>query len=152
MSQNMSQHYFLLGTLLLEDKGLVSMQRTHRTNHGADLIVEALCKTLISEANRKFRAEMGESKKALLKIESEARRAIEVLSNKETASIQIESCFEGMDFQTATNRGRLHGTAPYKSILVDIFEQFKDVTPSQVIICGAGGKSAKIQVITVLPV
>ena len=51
-----------------------------------------------------------------------------------------------MDFQTNTNRGRLHMTAPYKDIISQIFEQFKNTKPTQVIICGGGAKSPKIQV------
>ena len=98
ISKEKSKFFFeilILGTLLYEERGLVTLGKTHRTNQGADLIVEALKKTLIGEANRKFRVDISESKKAILKVENEARRAIEVLSNKDTVSIQIESCFEG---------------------------------------------------------
>ena len=73
---------------------MVSVVCSHRSSPGCDAIVTALVNQLVSEVNRKFRCDVSESRKALLKIESEARRAIEVLSNKETCPIQIESCFE----------------------------------------------------------
>jgi molecular chaperone DnaK (HSP70) len=134
------------GTLLNEQNGMISFNRTYRSNQGADLIVKALSKTLTAEVNRKFRCDVTESKQSIKKIENEARRAIEVLSNKDSVAIQIESCFEGMDFQGSTNRMRLEGTAPYKKIVEEIFEEFKDILPSQVIIAGGGAKSPKIQV------
>ena len=124
---------------------MISVVKSHRAGPGCDAIVTALVNQLVSEVNRKFRCDVSESRKALLKIESEARRAIEVLSNKETCPIQIESCFEGMDFQTTANRGRLQVTAPYKNILADIFQTFNE-KPDEVILSGGGAKSPKIQV------
>jgi len=132
------------GTLLREENGMISVVKSHRAGPGCDAIVTALVNQLVSEVNRKFRCDVSESRKALLKIESEARRAIEVLSNKETCPIQIESCFEGMDFQTTANRGRLQVTAPYKNILADIFQKFNE-KPDEVILSGGGAKSPKIQ-------
>ena len=49
---------------------------------------------LTKEANRKLRCDISESKKSVQKIEKEARRAVEVLSNKETVAVQIEENFK----------------------------------------------------------
>ena len=51
---------------------------------------------LTKEANRKLRCDISESKKSVQKIEKEARRAVEVLSNKETVAVQIEENFKNI--------------------------------------------------------
>ena len=102
----------------------------------------------MKEANRKLRCDVSESKKSIQKVEKEARRAVEVMSNKDTVAVQIESLYEGMDFQTTINRGRIEMFTPYKQIVEPIFERFKQLAPDQIIVVGGGGKSPKLQVIT----
>ena len=70
------------------------------------------------------------------------------MSKKDTVAVQIESLYEGMDFQTTINRGRIEMFTPYKQIVEPIFERFKQLAPDQVIVVGGGGKSPKLQVIT----
>lgn len=133
------------GTLLEDYNGLITTKETFKCDQGADLVVQSIQDQLIKEANRKLRCDVSESKKSIQKVEKEARRAVEVMSNKDTVAIQIESLYEGMDFQTTINRGRIEMFTPYKQIVDPIFDKFKQVAPDQVIVVGGGGKSPKIQ-------
>ena len=136
----------MLGTLLEDYNGLITTKETFKCAQGADLVVQSIQDQLIKEANRKLRCDVSESKKSIQKVEKEARRAVEVMSNKDTVAVQIESLYEGMDFQTTINRGRIEMFTPYKQIVEPIFDKFKQVAPDQVIVVGGGGKSPKIQV------
>ena len=80
------------------------------------------------------------------KVEQEARRAIEVLSNKDSVNVQIDSCFEGMDFQMVVNRSRVTMTAPYKPVLEGLFTDFEGETIEEVLMCGGAAKSPQFQV------
>lgn len=133
------------GTLLEDLNGLVTQKETFKSSCGADLVVRSIQDQLIKEANRKLRCDVSESKKSIQKVEKESRRAVEVMSNKDTVAVQIESLFEGMDFQAQINRGRIEMFTPYKQIVDPLAEKFKNAAPDQVIVVGGGGKSPKIQ-------
>merc|ERR1712147_358763 len=133
------------GTLLEDYNGLITTKDTFKCDKGADLVVESIKDQLVKEANRKLRCDVSESKKSIQKVEKEARRAVEVMSNKDTVAVQIESLYEGMDFQTTINRGCIEMFTPYKQIVEPIFERFKQLAPDQVIVVGGGGKSPKLQ-------
>ena len=78
----------------MEDyNGIIQTVETFVSEEGADLVVRSICDMLTKEANRKLRCDISESKKSVQKIEKEARRAVEVLSNKETVAVQIEENF-----------------------------------------------------------
>ena len=157
----------------MEDyNGIIQTVETFVSEEGADLVVRSICDMLTKEANRKLRCDISESKKSVQKIEKEARRAVEVLSNKETVAVQIEenfrnnssfiflkilkifkvffeiekSLFEGMDFQGNIVRGRVEGLTPYKNILNPLFDKLTDKSVDRVIVVGGGAKSPKIQV------
>lgn len=79
----------------MEDyNGIIQTVETFVSEEGADLVVRSICDMLTKEANRKLRCDISESKKSVQKIEKEARRAVEVLSNKETVAVQIEEIFK----------------------------------------------------------
>ena len=79
----------------MEDyNGIIQTLETFVSEEGADLVVRSICDMLTKEANRKLRCDISESKKSVQKIEKEARRAVEVLSNKETVAVQIEENFK----------------------------------------------------------
>ena len=79
----------------MEDyNGIIQTVETFVSEEGADLVVRSICDMLTKEANRKLRCDISESKKSVQKIEKEARRAVEVLSNKETVAVQIEENFK----------------------------------------------------------
>ena len=67
---------------------------------------------------------------------------------KDTVAVQIESLFEGMDFQTSINRGRVEALAPYKQVTDPIFSKYPEA--DRIIVVGGGGKSPKVQVLTLL--
>jgi len=132
-------------TILEDYNGIIQTIETFVSEEGADLVVRSICDMLTKEANRKLRCDISESKKSVQKIEKEARRAVEVLSNKETVAVQIESLFEGMDFQGNIVRGRVEGLTPYKNILNPLFDKLTDKSVDRVIVVGGGAKSPKIQ-------
>lgn len=134
------------GTLYRETNGLLTKLKQSHKQSGADVIVKHLTDYLVREANRKFRCDLSESKKSMSKVEQEARRAIEVLSNKDSVNVQIDSCFEGMDFQMVVNRSRVTMTAPYKSVLEGLFSDFEGETIEEILMCGGAAKSPQFQV------
>ncbi len=134
------------GTLYRETNGLLTKLKQSHKQTGADVIVKHLTDYLVREANRKFRCDLSESKKSMSKVEQEARRAIEVLSNKDSVNVQIDSCFEGMDFQMVVNRSRVTMTAPYKSVLEGLFSDFEGETIEEILMCGGAAKSPQFQV------
>ena len=74
----------------MEDyNGLVSKIESSEFDTGADLVVKSICDMLAKEATRKLRCDVTESKKSILKLEKEARRSVEVMSNKESISIYL---------------------------------------------------------------
>merc|ERR1711990_1245170 len=131
------------GTLLEDYNGLITTKDTFKCDKGADLVVESIKDQLVKEANRKLRCDVSESKKSIQKVEKEARRAVEVMSNKDTVAVQIESLYEGMDFQTTINRGRVEALAPYKQVTDPIFSKYPKA--DRIIVVGGGGKSPKVQ-------
>jgi len=133
------------GTLYRETNGLLTKLKQSHKQTGADVIVKHLTDYLVREANRKFRCDLSESKKSMSKVEQEARRAIEVLSNKDSVNVQIDSCFEGMDFQMVVNRSRVTMTAPYKSVLEGLFSDFEGETIEEILMCGGAAKSPQFQ-------
>ena len=86
-----------LGTLLEDYNGLITKIDTFKSDCGADIVVQSIQDQLVKEANRKLRCDVTENKKSIAKCEKEARRAVEVMSNKDTVAVQIESLFDGMD-------------------------------------------------------
>ena len=84
----------ILATILEDYNGIIQTLETFVSEEGADLVVRSICDMLTKEANRKLRCDISESKKSVQKIEKEARRAVEVLSNKETVAVQIEENFK----------------------------------------------------------
>ena len=84
----------ILATILEDYNGIIQTIETFVSEEGADLVVRSICDMLTKEANRKLRCDISESKKSVQKIEKEARRAVEVLSNKETVAVQIEENFK----------------------------------------------------------
>ena len=91
----------ILATILEDYNGIIQTIETFVSEEGADLVVRSICDMLTKEANRKLRCDISESKKSVQKIEKEARRAVEVLSNKETVAVQIEENFKNNPkFQT----------------------------------------------------
>ena len=78
-----TQLHLSLATILEEYNGLVSKIESSEFETGADLVVKSICEMLAKEATRKLRCDVTESKKSIQKLEKEARRAVEVMSNKE---------------------------------------------------------------------
>ena len=94
-------------SLLSIDDGIFEVKATAGDTHlGGEDFDNRMVKHFQSEFKRKHKKDLSENKRALRRLRTACERAKRNLSSSATATIELESLFEGIDFNTSMTRAR----------------------------------------------
>ena len=94
-------------SLLTIDEGIFEVKATAGDTHlGGEDFDNLLVHHFATEFKRKFKCDLMESKKAVRRLKTACERAKRTLSSSQTASVELDSLFEGNDFFTSITRAR----------------------------------------------
>lgn len=94
-------------TLLTLDDGIFEVKATSGDTHlGGEDFDQNLVKYFAEEFKRKQKIDLSDSKKAMAKLKKECERAKRSLSSATQAHIEIDSLYDGIDFNTTITRAK----------------------------------------------
>nr|XP_018906920.1 PREDICTED: heat shock 70 kDa protein 14-like [Bemisia tabaci] len=119
---------------------------------GGHELVSKLIQCFCEEMKRKYKVDPNESKRSIRKLRSAAETCIKVLSTLSSASVSVDSLFEGIDFNYQMSRARFESLipslfgpldAPINDALQSAQLQATDI--NEVILCGEPLKTPRLQ-------
>ena len=124
-------------TLLSIDDGIFEVKATAGDTHlGGEDFDNLLVNHFKGEFKRKHKLDLSENKKSMRRLKTACERAKRTLSSGSTASIELDSLFEGVDFFTSITR------AKFEALCMNLFQKCLD--PVQKVLTDA--KMSKSQV------
>jgi heat shock protein 1/8 len=94
-------------TLLLIDEGVFEVKATSGSSRlGGEDFDNNMVDYFVKEFKQKHKRDLRESKKAMMKLKKECERAKRSLSSSSQAYLEIDSLFDGIDFNTSISRAR----------------------------------------------
>ena len=127
---------FDVSLLSIED-GIFEVKATAGDTHlGGEDFDNLLVNHFKGEFKRKYNLDMSENKKSMRRLKTACERAKRTLSSGSTASIELDSLFEGVDFFTSITR------AKFEALCMNLFQKCLD--PVQKVLTDA--KMSKSQV------
>lgn len=94
-------------TLMTIDDGIFEVNATHGDHHlGGEDIDNTLLQHFTNEFNRKYKKDLTTSPRAIKRIKNACEGIKKTLSTATQASIELDSLFEGIDFQSSITRAR----------------------------------------------
>ena len=122
-------------SLLSIDDGVFEVKSTSGDTHlGGEDFDNLLMKYFIDEFKKKNKIDISENKRALRRLKTACEKAKRTLSNSNSATIELESLAEGVDFFTSISRAR------FESLCMNLFQ--KCIKPiAQVLQDGSVSKS-----------
>ncbi len=94
-------------TILTVEDGIFEVKATNGLAHlGGEDIDNRLVKHFADEFKRKHKKNLEESPKAIKRLKTACERAKRTLSSSATASIELDSLFDGIDFSSSITRAR----------------------------------------------
>lgn len=140
-------------SLLTLDDGIFEVKATAGDTHlGGEDFDNRLVHHFVQEFKRKHKKDLTENKRALRRLRTACERAKRTLSSSATASIEIDSLYEGLDFYTSITRARFEelcgdlfrGTLePVEKVLRDSKISKNEV--DEVVLVGGSTRIPKIQ-------
>eukprot|EP00612_Vaucheria_litorea_P005144 CAMPEP_0171461330 /NCGR_PEP_ID=MMETSP0945-20130129/5822_1 /TAXON_ID=109269 /ORGANISM="Vaucheria litorea, Strain CCMP2940" /LENGTH=537 /DNA_ID=CAMNT_0011987657 /DNA_START=36 /DNA_END=1646 /DNA_ORIENTATION=+ len=107
-------------TLIERNDGMLSIKDTERdASLGGEVFVQKLMDFCAKDFKRKTGMDVKESKKGLLKLQTECERVVKALSMTQHAEPYVEALMEGVDFKTRITRMR------FEDLCFDLFEKMK---------------------------
>jgi len=108
-------------SLLNIDDGIFEVKATAGDTHlGGEDFDNILVKYFIDEFRRKNNKDITDNKKSLRRLRTSCERAKRTLSSSNTASIEIDSLYDGIDFFTSITR------AKFESLCITLFQKCID--------------------------
>ena len=105
-------------SLLSIDEGIFEVKATAGDTHlGGEDFDNILMKYFIDEFKRKHKIDINENKRSLRRLKTACEKAKRTLSSSSTASIELESLCEGIDFFTSITKAR------FESLCMNLFQQ-----------------------------
>lgn len=105
-------------SLLSIDEGIFEVKATAGDTHlGGEDFDNILMKYFIDEFKRKHKININENKRSLRRLKTACEKAKRTLSSSSTASIELESLCEGIDFFTSITKAR------FESLCMNLFQQ-----------------------------
>ncbi len=102
-------------------QGLVEVRATAGNTHlGGEDIDNRLVEHFVNEIKRKYKKDITTNARALKRLKTSCERVKRSLSSTTTASVEIDSLFEGIDFASSITRAR------FEELCGDIFRQTLD--------------------------
>ena len=130
-------------SLLSIDDGIFEVKATAGDTHlGGEDFDNILMKYFIDEFKRKHKVDLSENKRALRRLKTACERAKRTLSSSATASIELESLFEGIDFFTSISKAR------FESLCMNLFQ--KCINPVSRVLQDAGISKSNVHEIVLV--
>ena len=105
-------------TLLSLDEGIFEVKATSGDTHlGGEDFDQNMMNHMVLEFKKKHKKDLSTSKKSMAKLKKACERAKRSLSSASQAHIEIDSLFEGIDFNTTLSRAR------FEQINSDLFQR-----------------------------
>ena len=105
-------------SLLSIDDGIFEVKATAGDTHlGGEDFDNILMKYFIDEFKRKHKVDISENKRALRRLKTACERAKRTLSSSASASVELESLYEGIDFFTSITKAR------FESLCMNLFQK-----------------------------
>lgn len=118
-------------SLLSIDDGIFEVKATAGDTHlGGEDFDNIMMKYFIDEFKRKHKQDLSGNKRALRRLKTACERAKRSLSSSNTASLELESIYEGIDFFTSITRAR------FESLCMNLFQ--KCINPVSKVLQDAG--------------
>jgi len=140
-------------SLLSIDDGVFEVKATAGDTHlGGEDFDTRLVEHFIKEFKRKHKKDISSSDRALRRLRSACERAKRTLSNSTTATVEIDSLFEGIDFTGSITRARFNDLCAdyFRNCLTPVEKVMKDsgISKSQVheiVLVGGSTRIPKVQ-------
>lgn len=108
-------------SVLTIDGGVFEVKATGGNNHlGGEDFDNRLVEYFVQEFKRKYKKDLSESPRALKRLKAQCERVKKVLSSSTTASLELESLYDGIDFNSSITRAR------FEELCADIFRKTID--------------------------
>ena len=105
-------------SILSIDEGIFEVKATAGDTHlGGEDFDNLLVNHFSAEFKRKHKKDLSENKKSVRRLKTACERAKRTLSSSQTASIELDSLFEGIDFFTNISR------AKFESLCMNLFQK-----------------------------
>lgn len=130
-------------TVLSVDEGVFEVKATGGDCHlGGEDIDNRLLSHFVAEFKRKHKQDLSGNARAMRRLRTACERAKRTLSSAASASIEVDSLYEGIDFNTSISRAR------FEELCMDIFKQTLD-TVDKVLLDSGVSKSGIDDVVLV---
>merc|ERR1712134_51535 len=108
-------------SLLTIEEGIFEVKATAGDTHlGGEDFDNRMVDYFLTEFKRKFRKDMSKNQRALRRLRTSCERAKRTLSSSTQAHIEIDSLFEGVDFNSTITRAR------FEDLCMDYFKKCMD--------------------------
>ena len=105
-------------SLLMIDDGIFEVKATAGDTHlGGEDFDAVLMKYFIDEFKRKNKVDLSENKRSLRRLKTACERAKRTLSTSNTASVELESLYDGIDFFSSVTKAR------FESLCMNLFQK-----------------------------
>jgi len=130
-------------SLLSIDDGIFEVKATAGDTHlGGEDFDNILMKYFISEFNKKNKVDISDNKRSLRRLKTACEKAKRTLSSSSTASIELESLYDGIDLFTNITRAR------FESLCMNLFN--KCMQPVTKVLQDAGVSKSNIDEIVLV--
>jgi heat shock 70kDa protein 1/2/6/8 len=130
-------------SLLSIDDGIFEVKATAGDTHlGGEDFDNILMKYFIDEFKRKHKTDVSDNKRSLRRLKTACERAKRTLSSSATASIELESLYEGIDFFTSISKAR------FESLCMNLFQ--KCINPVSRVLQDAGVSKSSVHEIVLV--
>ena len=143
---------FDVSLLTIED-GIFEVKATAGDTHlGGEDFDNILVNHFAQEFKRKFKLDLTDNKKSVRRLKTACERAKRTLSSSQTASIELDSLFEGNDFFTNITRARFESLCmnQFQKCIDPVMKVLKDAKMSknsvdEIVLVGGSTRIPKIQ-------
>ena len=130
-------------SLLSIDDGIFEVKATAGDTHlGGEDFDNILMKYFIDEFKRKHKVDLSDNKRSLRRLKTACERAKRTLSSSSTASVELESLYEGIDFFTSISKAR------FESLCMNLFQ--KCINPVTRVLQDAGISKSNVHEIVLV--
>ena len=140
-------------SLLTIDDGIFEVKATAGDTHlGGSDFDNILVKHFADEFKRKHKVDLMENKRSVRRLRTAAEKAKRTLSSSTTASVEVDSLFEGIDFYTSISRAKFENlcSSVFRRILEPVDTVLRDAKMDksdihEIVLVGGSTRIPKIQ-------
>jgi len=130
-------------SLLSIDDGIFEVKATAGDTHlGGEDFDNMLMKYFIDEFKRKHKVDLSDNKRSLTRLKTACEKAKRTLSSSSSATLELESLFEGTDFFTSISKAR------FESLCMNLFQ--KCINPVTRVLQDAGISKSNVHEIVLV--